>query len=303
MELSNINGRSFFIKGGTNTGLYLFEDNSALMIDPGLCGLRPKKIINLLKEKNIDLKYIINTHEHNDHYGSCNQFRESYGSLEILSTEYAKIYIENPEMFSNYIVGGKSNKFIDDILKSKSIDKVKIDKTISEGFIDLNREKFEIIDFKGHTLGSIGVLTQDKVLFAGDILISEDIIKKFDFLFIFDIQEQLKSLEKLRKIDFEYLVLGHGKFVISKQESEKLIEINKKAIYKYINQVREYITEPITLENLLKNIIKNNNLSNNYKEYHFFKSSLVSLISYLVENNEIEYILNEGDLHYCSKLK
>ena len=48
MNLINISGNTFYIRGGTNTGLYLFDDNSALIIDPGLSGARPNKIIKIL---------------------------------------------------------------------------------------------------------------------------------------------------------------------------------------------------------------------------------------------------------------
>ena len=75
MELINIKGNTFYIKGGTNTGIYLFEDHTAVMIDPGLSGLRPKRIMKILANNNISLKFIVNTHEHDDHYGSCNQFK------------------------------------------------------------------------------------------------------------------------------------------------------------------------------------------------------------------------------------
>ena len=47
MNLINISGNTFYIRGGTNTGLYLFDDNSALIIDPGLSGARPNKIIKI----------------------------------------------------------------------------------------------------------------------------------------------------------------------------------------------------------------------------------------------------------------
>ena len=60
--------------------------------------------------------------------------------------------------------------------------------------------------------------------------------------------------------------------------------------------MRSYLNKPNTVENVLKNIIVNNNLSYGYKEYHFFKSSLISLISYLIDLGEIEYILDDGQL-------
>lgn len=301
MSIINIKGSTYYIKGGTNTGVYLFEDNTALMIDPGLSGLRPKRVIQMLEERNINLKYIINTHEHNDHYGACNQFREHYKDLYILSSEYTKLYIEHPELFSKYIMGGKSNTFMDGKLKGKSLDNVKINNTVNEGLLSINGEAFEVIKFPGHTPGSIGILTKDKVLFVGDLLVGEEMLAKYDFLFLFDVQEQIISLEKIKNIDYDYIVPGHSKKVISKEDSYNLIDNHKRAIDKYLLQIREGLSSPITLEKLLKDIIKNNNLSNNYKEYHFFKASLVSVLSYLIELDEIEYILSEGELLYYTK--
>ncbi len=61
-------------------------------------------------------------------------------------------------------------------------------------------------------------------------MIGDEILSKYDFLFLYDIQEQINSLEKLKNIDFEYLVLGHGKQVISKEDSYKLIEKHLNAL-------------------------------------------------------------------------
>lgn len=303
MEITNIKGNTYYIKGGTNTGIYLFNDNKALMIDPGLNGTRPKRVIEELEANDIALKYIINTHEHNDHYGACNAFKERYKDLEILSSKYAKMYIEHPELFHKYIMGGKSNKFIDGRLKDKSSEYISIDRTISKGNAIIEDIDFKIIELPGHTPGSIGILTQDNVIFVGDLLVSDKILKKYDFLFVFDIKEYLESLNKLNILDFEYLILGHGKEIISKYESYYLILKHEQAIEKYLNQIRELLKEKITLENLLSIIIKNNNLSYNYKEYHFLKSSLVSVISYLTYIDEISYILDGGQLLYYTKKK
>ena len=304
MDLINIKGNTFYIKGGTNTGIYLFEDYTAVMIDPGLSGVRPKRIMKILANNNINLKFIVNTHEHDDHYGSCNQFKLENKDIKILSSKYAKVYIDNPELFSKYIVGGRTNNFFNKGLKNESLDKLKVDDTLDEGKIILNREIFEVIEFKGHTPGSIGIMTKDKILFIGDLLVSKDMLNKYDFLFVFDIEEYLKSLKKIRNIGFEYIVLGHGKNIISKEDSEELIEMHEKAINKYLSQIRIELNEPMGLEQLLKNIIVKNNLSYNYKEFYFYKSSLMSAISYLCDLDEIQYILKDGELlYYIQKIK
>lgn len=303
MDLINIEGNTFYIKGGTNTGVYIYNDNTALIIDPGLSGLRPKRIMNILENDNINLKFIINTHEHNDHYGACNQFRAFYKDVHILCSQYAKLYIEHPSLFSKYIIGGKSNEFMDERLRSKSLEQTYIDEVLNEGIVNLNNEDFKVIDFKGHTPGSIGILTKDKVLFVGDLLIGLNMLEKYDFLFLYDLKEYINSLDKLRNIDFEYIVASHSKGLITKKESEKIIKNHEAAVYKYVNQIKEELNTPMGIEALLKNIILKNGLKCNYKEYHFFKSSLISVISYLASLQEIDYILSQGELLYYTKRK
>ncbi|MGL5693149.1 MAG: MBL fold metallo-hydrolase, partial [Peptostreptococcaceae bacterium] len=64
------------------------------------------------------------------------------------------------------------------------------------------------------------------------------------------------------------------------------------------NQIRLELEEPSTVEKILKKIILKNKLSCNYKEFYFYKSSLMSVISYLCDLGEIQYIINEGELLY-----
>ena len=301
MRLINIKGNSFYIKGGTNTGVYIFDDKSALIIDPGLPGARPRNIIRDLERDGIEVKWIINTHEHNDHYGAGYQFKDKYKDLINMSSKDSKPYIDNPILFSAYIMGGNTNEFLNTILTNKNMETVSIDKTIEPGTIIINNEYIEIIDLKGHTLGSIGVLTKDKVFFIGDTLVSEELLSKFELLFLFDIQAYLKSLSILETIDFEYVVLGHGKKVLSRKETLELAKKHELCVTKYLNQLRELTKEPKNLESILKIILNENKLSYNYKEYHFFKSTLVSMISHLTKLGELNYVLKDGDVLYYTK--
>lgn len=303
MEITKIKGNTYYIKGGTNTGLYIFNDRTGIIIDPGLEGMRPRKIIEELEAKNIDLKQIINTHEHNDHYEACNSFKNYFKGLEILSSSNAKMYIENSELFSKYIMGGRSNIFFDNYFKKSIRENIYIDRTVEEGLLYINNEEFQIIELPGHTPGSIAILTKDKVIFVGDLLVNDKLLKKYDFLFIYDIEEYIASLQKLRNVDFDFLILGHGKDIVSKEDSNILIDKHEQSIKKYLEQTIDLLCNDMTLEKLLQEIINNNKLSYNYKEYHYLKSSLVSLISYLADRGEINCKLENGELLYYTKKK
>jgi len=301
VKLTNINGNTYYIKGGTNTGVIRLDDNKVLIIDPGLVGIRPIKMMDLLKANNMNIKYIINTHEHGDHYGGCSKLKELDNNIQILSSSEAKIFIDNPNKFADYTVGGKTNKFWKFKVSEEKNNLTKVDATIEEGNIVLNNKKIEIIKLRGHSEGSIGILTENKVLFVGDLFVGSHILNKFELLLLYDVKEYLNSIDKVENMDFEYMILGHGKEVYSKLDSQSVIDAHRNAINKYVNQVKDLLKSPKTIDNILKNIIINNNLSCNYTEYHFFRSSIVSIISYLCDLNEVDYSIELGEMLYYSK--
>ena len=135
------------------------------------------------------------------------------------------------------------------------------------------------------------------------MLIGEETLSKYDFLLLYDVNEYLNSLNKVQLLDFDYLVLAHGKYVLDKQDATISIRKHREAVYKYLNQIRENLKAPMNIETLLKKIIKDNNLTYNYKEYYFFRTSLVSFISYLADLDEIDYELKDSDLLYYTKTK
>ncbi|MGL4797673.1 MAG: MBL fold metallo-hydrolase [Paraclostridium sp.] len=301
MKLTHIKGNTYYIRGGTNTGVYVCENKDAVVIDPGLPGFRIKNMIKVFNEEKLNVKWIINTHEHDDHYGATNQLKEEYTKAITMSTEIAKVYIEKPQLFATYIIGGKTNKFMNDKLRNNNEHIVKIDITLNQGTLNVGDSNIEIMDLKGHTEGSIGIYTKDKVLFVGDSLIGANILNKFDLLFLFNVEEYIETLDKIKNIDFEYVVLGHGKEILNRHSAMECIDYHEKIINKYLHQIRGLLKKYSTLEVVLKSIINNNNLSCNYKEYHFFKSTVVSMISYLIKLNEVDYVIDNGELLYYTK--
>ena len=301
MKLNCIKGNTYYIKGGTNTGIYKFKDGSVLLIDPGLLGMRPKKIINLLEENNLKLKYIINTHEHGDHFEGGIVLLESNPDIKVFSSEEAKVFIENPNFAADYSMGGKANEFLNLKLFNDKNKRIKVDEVIKEGSLELNGEQFEIIKLSGHTEGSIGILTSDKVLFVGDLFVASSMLSKFNLLLLYNVKEYLNSIGKIKDIDFEYMVIGHGKEIISKKAIDEVVKNHKESVFKYINQVMELLEDRITMDNILKNILNNNDLSCNYKEYHYYRSTIVSIMSYLIDLKKVDYEIKNGEILYYSK--
>jgi len=180
------------------------SNNSACVIDPS----EAEPIINFLKNKDIRLKYILNTHHHFDHIGGNKNLKKKFGSIVIGFKEDSK---RIPE--------------IDLLLEDNQIWK-------AENFIA------KIIHIPGHTSGHICFhFFQDKLVFTGDTLFSLGCGRIFEGTYkeMFESLDKIKSLPQETKVycGHEY-TLNNSKFCIkndpNNQNLKKKIEIIKKQI-------------------------------------------------------------------------
>ena len=139
------------------------QNQNACVIDPG----EAKPIISLVEKKNINLKFILNTHHHHDHIGGNNELKKKYGAR---------------------IVGFKNDR--------NRIPDIDI---LVENNQTWSNENFEakIIHIPGHTSGHICFyFSKDKIAFTGDTLFSLGCGKIFEGTY----EQMFASLNKLKKL-------------------------------------------------------------------------------------------------------
>ena len=181
------------------------DNNSACVVDPG----EAKPIVDYLKNKNIKLKYILNTHHHFDHIGGNEYLKKKFGSI---------------------VVGFKK-----DINRIPEIDVLLEDNQIWKA------ENFEakIIHIPGHTSGHICFhFFQEKLVFTGDTLFSLGCGRIFEGTY----KEMFESLNKIKSLPEETKVYcGHEytknnlKFCIKYNPENKNLKKKAENIKKKIN--------------------------------------------------------------------
>ena len=72
MELIKLSEKIYYFDSPSKVFVYKLNDNDVCLIDSGNNKDAGKKILKLLNEHNLKLKYIINTHSHADHTGGNN---------------------------------------------------------------------------------------------------------------------------------------------------------------------------------------------------------------------------------------
>lgn len=171
----------------------LSNDKNAIVIDPSA---QCANIIKYLNENGLTLKYIILTHAHFDHIFSLDSLREALN---------VPAYIHKEDADS--LLDGKKNAFYTFFQKDKSYRKA--DMLLSDGdILKLDDEELKIISTKGHTNGSICILTGN-ALFTGDTIFA-DSYGRCD-LYSGDIKKMRDSIDMLSKMPRTLKIYpGHG---------------------------------------------------------------------------------------------
>ncbi len=129
------------------------DSREAMVIDPGGDEAR---ILTLIADKGVKLKYIVNTHGHPDHVCGNRRLKDATGAAIVLHRDDAAFF-DRPEVGSYFSMLGLESSPPADIL-------------VAEGeVLRLGGLEFEVIHTPGHTPGGI-CLYRRPDLFSGDTL-------------------------------------------------------------------------------------------------------------------------------------
>lgn len=133
------------------------ETKEGVVVDPGADA---KRIVKMVEDAQVKVKYIINTHGHVDHVGANDEVRQAF-SVPILIHEADAEMCKNPHASLSTFIGKKELAEPDQLFKEGD--------TFTVGNLTI-----KVIETPGHTKGSVTLLAGGK-LFSGDTLFSGSI--------------------------------------------------------------------------------------------------------------------------------
>ncbi len=208
---------SYFTTFKLKENIYQFKDkmgvlatlvigcDKALLVDTcyGLANL--KEHIKTITDKPL---IVVASHGHMDHTGGNYHFDKVY--ISKLDIDLCKLH--NSTKWRNNVINNATNLGIIDetfdketFLKQKegNLEEVEI------GYVfDLGDIHIEVINMEGHTKGSIGLLIKEE-----RVLIVTDATCPWVWMFLPEsttVTRYVKMLERVIKLDFDYIILGHG---------------------------------------------------------------------------------------------
>lgn len=303
MDIETIKGKSAYIKGGTNTGVYYFDDGTILLIDPGHSVNRGQRIAKMLKDKGLTPKYVITTHEHFDHFEAFAGLEKEYPDLKLLAHKLAKPYIENLYLGMAYMTSSSMPKFFGRRSngvtgEELSVGGYKVDWELEEGSLEIGDKKIEILHTPGHCSGQMIVITPDRVCYLGDAVLDKSVIEAYDMPFLFDIKKHKQSLNKIKTLEIEYALIGHSKKVYDKAELIEVIDKNLEVLDRYERDILKILEEPSSREEILASLMQKNQVQCTYTTYHYNNSTVGAYLAKLSNEDLIDYEYRDGKIYY-----
>ncbi len=210
--------------------VYVVKSEKTFLIDAGTSQTN-EKILSTLEEFKIgpeSINSIMVTHEHYDHgAGAAGLLKKMPNAFVSASEKTAEILRKPTEFFET-----TKRHYGDAAVLVSDYPQVSDVQVVEEGDrFDLGSGvSLEVVTLPGHTPGSIGLFEpKTKTFFAGDAVCNYN--EEFEFYMppsfpeLFDYENYLKSLDKMLRIDFKYLCMGH----FGTQKQPKAKQIIKKA--------------------------------------------------------------------------
>lgn len=201
-DLIKLTDKTFYIDIPTKIGVYKLDEKRVMLIDSGLNAKTAQRVLNILRENGLEIAFILNTHSHTDHAGGNRYLCETTG-CKAYAPEVEDMLIEYSDVEATLVYGGfPCRDFRKKFMNTES------SKTYNLSEAPLP-EGTEVFPLYGHTAHMVGFKTPDDVYFIADVVNGRHTLEKAKICYVYDIDTQLETLQKLKELDGKLCVPAH----------------------------------------------------------------------------------------------
>lgn len=210
--------------GATDIGIYMLNEREAVLIDSG--EYPSDKFMQMLREKHLSVRAVIQTHMHIDHIGNNENLVREFG---------AQIFADEAEEEDVSIWG---------ITLPYPVQHCPHNHTLV-----LDGQAFSSILTPGHTPGHQLIVTPDDVCFLGDVIMSEKALSFAKMPYRRRTKESLESIEFLYTLPYDCYVAAHNG-VLNREQMERSARLNLEKEEQLLEIGLRLVYRPVSLEEL-----------------------------------------------------
>jgi glyoxylase-like metal-dependent hydrolase (beta-lactamase superfamily II) len=293
LELVHIAGQTYIIPDSTVIGVYVFDDNTCLLIDSAANVRAAKKIYQLLMEQGLEVWGIFNTHMHGDHTGG-NKYIQDRSSCRILARPQEALFITDTMLQAQLLYSSAPPKILKNaiIVPEPSV----VTNVVNPGLMEIKGQTFEVINLQGHTNQHSGLVTPDGVSFTGDSLIDPDMLHEYPFIYLSDLTNHLRTLDYMTGYLDGPVILSHGGpcknvaqcLLINRQIVGEIIDF-------YLDALRK---NALSREELIALTMDSRFIHQNTIQYYMTLTTVSAYLSYLCDQRVIHSFIQDGYIRY-----
>ena len=157
---------------------------------------------------------------------------------------------------------------------------------------------FSVIPLPGHTLDMVGYGTPDGAVFIGDCLSSRETLDKYGVGYIFDVDQYLAILERVKSIEASILIPSHAE---PTDDISPLCDYNASKVRRVAEMIVDLCREPVGFDALLCGLFDKMSLTMTAEQHALVGGTLRSYLTYLKKNGAIETLFSGNTMLHHSK--
>lgn len=292
MKIKKVTDNVGYILGGVNMGV-ITNNHEAVLIDTGLDKDNGRKTLRVLEEEELELKAIINTHSHADHFGG-NAYLTRNTDAIVYAPSLESGIIQNPLLEPVYLFHGANpisnlhNKFV-------LADASPVDHILEPGKLSIIGLALEFIPLAGHSFNQVGVQIDD-ILFCADTVFSRRVIEKYKIPVVQDVGNHLKTLEKLKNMEYRLFVPAHTK---PTDDLSELIDLNMETTYSILTDIKKILCEPKTTEGVQSELGAKYGIDLSVvQQYYLIHMTIMAYLGYLYDSKQADITIRDNRLYW-----
>ncbi len=277
-ELVQLTENCYYIECPSKIGIIRLNTTEVCLIDSGNDKETGRRVRKILDEQGWVLKTIYNTHSHADHIGG-NKYLQSQSKCAIYAPPMHVAFAKHPILEASFLYGAcppkeLRNKFL---LAAESHVEELSEEVLPQGLTAL--------PLPGHFLDMVGYASADGVVFLADCLLSQEILDKYQMNVMYDVEQYLATLEKVKTLSAKFFVPAHGKVT---QDIAPLAQYNIDKVHEIAQKILNICDSPTNFEKILQALFSEYQLKMNFDQYVLVGSSVHALLSWLKATEKME---------------